>query len=270
MLACAEQNLEGLAGTAPEQIQNWILVEYSKGWSERVNLDTIDVSAKLKQKLQLKMKKEGWKILLIRKPKSSGSLIYWSSRAGIFQAEQTGDWSWEPEDSAWKRVSHPLILVCTHGKRDQCCGIRGGQVFSALHARKPDWVWQSSHLGGHRFAPTLLTLPDGMMYGRVPVEESEELVDYLARGEQWHIEYRRGSTRLLQWQQVLQMWLEEEDLYGEVFLDIRRQRAYIDTGDVTYGVEISYQVLGTCIPSCGDKKTKEIGEWVVTGIETID
>lgn len=269
-MLCSEQSLEGLAGTAPEGIQNWILLEYSKGWPPKVNLDSIDISSKLKQKLQLKVKKEGWKILLIRKPKSSGTKLYWVSRQGSFSIEQEGNWNWDIEASSWQKVEHPFVLVCTHGKRDQCCGILGGKIFAKLHAKKPEWIWQSSHLGGHRFAPTLLSLPDGMMYGRIPEEEAEEFLEYVERGEQWHIEYRRGSTRLLHWQQVLQMWLEEEDLYGEVFLDLKRQRAYIDTGDVTYGVELSYQVLGTCLPSCGDKRTREIGEWVVTGIETID
>jgi len=270
MSVCSEQSLEGLAGTALEKIQNWILIEYSSAWPEKVGLDSLDISAKLRQKLQLKLKKEGWRVQLIRKPNLASTKLYWSSRAGTFWVEQEGDWSWDLEDSAWQKLPHPLILVCTHGKRDQCCGRLGGKIFAKLHARKSAWVWQTSHLGGHRFAPTLLTLPDGMMYGRIPEEEAEELIEYMEKGEHWHIEYRRGSTRLPQWQQVLQMWLEEEDLYGEVFLDQKKQRAYIDTGEVTYGVQISYEVLGTCVPSCGDKMTKEIGEWVVSGIETID
>ncbi len=53
------------------------------------------------------------------------------------------------------------VLVCGHGTRDRCCGSLG----TALHARaadRPDVnVWRTSHLGGHRFAPTALVLPSG-------------------------------------------------------------------------------------------------------------
>ncbi|MDN5861729.1 MAG: hypothetical protein L0H84_24270, partial [Pseudonocardia sp.] len=33
---------------------------------------------------------------------------------------------------------------------------------------EPD-VWECSHLGGHRFAPTALALPTGYLYGRIDV-----------------------------------------------------------------------------------------------------
>lgn len=267
-MLCSEQMLEGLAGTAPEMIQNWILVEYCSAWPAKIQVKDLKVSAEFQKKLQEIAKQDGWKIVLIRKPKVSGTKVYWSDGSSIRWVEQEGDWSWEQKDH-WQVLDHPLVLVCTHGKRDQCCGILGGKVFAKLHSVRPAWLWQSSHLGGHRFAPTLLSLPDGMSYGRVPEEEAVELLEYMERGEPWHIEYRRGSTKLLHWQQVLQLWLEEEDIYGEVFLESEHQRAYIDIGDGMFGVQISYKVLGTCLPSCGDSMEKEIGEWSVDAIKPI-
>lgn len=67
------------------------------------------------------------------------------------------------------------ILVCTHGARDACCGKFGYRLFLEMSAsagplheiHEPLRVWRSSHLGGHRFAPTLLDLPSGRMYGRM-------------------------------------------------------------------------------------------------------
>jgi len=66
------------------------------------------------------------------------------------------------------------ILVCTHGNRDACCGTFGVPVYEALRrtASKIETrgemrggpqtrVWRTSHTGGHRFAPTLIDLPDG-------------------------------------------------------------------------------------------------------------
>jgi len=52
------------------------------------------------------------------------------------------------------------ILVCTHGARDTCCGSLGTRLWQ--EARRDDLrVWRTSHTGGHRFAPTAITFPDG-------------------------------------------------------------------------------------------------------------
>jgi hypothetical protein len=62
-------------------------------------------------------------------------------------------------------VTEPLLLVCTNSKRDRCCALLGRPVAAALAAELPGQVWEASHLGGHRLAPTLLSLPDGFVYG---------------------------------------------------------------------------------------------------------
>ncbi|HEU5385864.1 MAG TPA: sucrase ferredoxin [Streptosporangiaceae bacterium] len=49
-----------------------------------------------------------------------------------------------------------MALVCTNGKRDRCCAVRGRPVAAAI-ADATGWdTWESSHLGGHRFAATAL------------------------------------------------------------------------------------------------------------------
>ena len=51
-------------------------------------------------------------------------------------------------------VAGPIVLVCAHGRRDACCARLGPPLFDALAPHcPPDALWQSSHLGGHRFAP---------------------------------------------------------------------------------------------------------------------
>jgi hypothetical protein len=66
-------------------------------------------------------------------------------------------------------VPGPLLLVCTHGRRDRCCALDGRALVRALiEAGEPD-VWECSHLSGHRFAPTALVLPTGYLYGRLDV-----------------------------------------------------------------------------------------------------
>jgi hypothetical protein len=63
-------------------------------------------------------------------------------------------------------VTDPLLLVCTHGRRDRCCALDGRAL--ALAVGDAD-VWETSHLGGHRFAPTAVVLPTGYVYGRLDV-----------------------------------------------------------------------------------------------------
>ncbi|MBV6623057.1 MAG: sucrase ferredoxin [Rivularia sp. (in: Bacteria)] len=65
------------------------------------------------------------------------------------------------------------FLICTHGSHDKCCAKYGNPFFrqalatvenlSLSHVR----VWQSSHFGGHRFAPTMIDLPEARYYGRL-------------------------------------------------------------------------------------------------------
>lgn len=69
-------------------------------------------------------------------------------------------------------IGHPLLLVCAHAKRDQCCAIEGGPLARSLARTHPGQVFECSHLGGHRFAPTALSLPGGAVYGRLDLESA--------------------------------------------------------------------------------------------------
>ena len=85
----------------------------------------------------------------------------------------------------------PLYLVCAHSKHDTCCALRGRPVAAAIDRVRPGRVWESSHLGGDRFAANVLVLPAGLMYGRVlpfaaeefvAAAEADEVVGALLRG----------------------------------------------------------------------------------------
>jgi hypothetical protein len=79
--------------------------------------------------------------------------------------------------------SEPLYLVCTHGKHDPCCALRGRPLAQALQQLRPGRVWETTHLGGDRFAANLLVLPTGDLYGRVPIDAASELVRASDAGE---------------------------------------------------------------------------------------
>jgi hypothetical protein len=87
----------------------------------------------------------------------------------------------------------PSYLVCTHGRHDACCAIRGRPLAQSLADQRPQAVWECSHVGGDRFAANLVALPHGLYYGRVSPEAGAEVVAAHERGEV-HPAYLRGRT----------------------------------------------------------------------------
>ena len=63
------------------------------------------------------------------------------------------------------RRDTPTLLICTNARRDRCCALFGRPLAGELARSYAGQVWETSHLGGHRFAPTMLSLPDGYLYG---------------------------------------------------------------------------------------------------------
>jgi hypothetical protein len=53
------------------------------------------------------------------------------------------------------------VLVCSHGTRDRCCGSLGTALHGGAQPRPGVHLRRTSHLGGHRFAPTAVLLPSG-------------------------------------------------------------------------------------------------------------
>lgn len=63
----------------------------------------------------------------------------------------------------------PEVLICGHGRRDTCCGNFGVRLLAQAEEEAAEaWpgvrVRRCSHTGGHRFAPTGLTMPEGRMW----------------------------------------------------------------------------------------------------------
>ena len=90
------------------------------------------------------------------------------------------------------------IFVCGNAKRDLCCAREGRALAASLSADPllTDRVWEISHLGGHRFAPTALVLPQGVIYGRLDVESARDALVAADRNE-LTIDHQRGQMGLL-------------------------------------------------------------------------
>ena len=127
----------------------------------------------------------------------------------------------------------PLYLVCTHAKRDACCAMFGRPVASALAGAYGDAVWETSHLGGHRFAANLVMLPTGHVYGRVDGSDALRLVETARRGLV-DLDLLRGRSSLDRWAQAADWYLRERThLLGVEDVAVERVDSDDDEADVT-------------------------------------
>lgn len=135
------------------------------------------------------------KLLLVRRPETRGRpgapdrrtlFRAWCERGQERVLTRTcaaGDVAAAADDEAgWEPYDGPLLLVCTHGRKDWCCALRGRPLAQAVAAHEPEGTWECSHLGGCRFAGNLLVLPTGHVYGRVDAADAGELVAAVRRG----------------------------------------------------------------------------------------
>jgi hypothetical protein len=76
----------------------------------------------------------------------------------------------------------PLYLVCTHGRRDKCCAKFGMPLYNTLRERAGERVWQSSHVGGDRFAGNLVCFPHGLFYAHATPESARRAVEAYGAG----------------------------------------------------------------------------------------
>lgn len=69
------------------------------------------------------------------------------------------------------------LLVCTQGSHDLCCGTEGLALAEWVEAELGVEVFRVSHTGGHRFAPTAMTLPNGRMWAYLSPETTRLALD---------------------------------------------------------------------------------------------
>ena len=131
------------------------------------------------------------------------------------------------------------MLLCGHGTRDGCCGRLGTRLALAAAVSLPDVrVRRCSHTGGHRFAPTGFTLPDGRAWGFLDMEILGAVVRRSGtpplRG------HYRGNTALDMWAQVAERELFE--LFGWAWLDHRvtSARTEVAPGGRSAAVELAW------------------------------
>ncbi|GAB3943559.1 sucrase ferredoxin [Corynebacterium tapiri] len=195
---CSDFAIEPLPGTAKTE-RVYVVFEHPNGWSHDVlDGDTFgsDLTAKIAAHLDGKAG-----LQLIRQPGREGrqvrrshcfivwaelaitELVWMNGPEEILNLDLSG-----PGKNDAEIVEHPLVLVCTHGKRDVCCAIKGRPLASSLHQAfcahgGTDSVWETSHTKGHRFAPSVLLMPWGYSFGRLNYLAATDLVRRANKGE---------------------------------------------------------------------------------------
>ncbi|PZH14550.1 sucrase ferredoxin [Streptomyces sp. NTH33] len=182
---------EPLAATAPTAT-TWLLLEQPGPWGVKA-LTSSHLDPAVGRALERAAQGTGVRVALIRRPGRHADRRTTSVRH-VYAAHTVPGNVWlhsattaDPErllgldfaalgrgdhhtfDAALQGAPHtgdPLTLVCTNGKRDRCCALLGRPLAAELASSGVHGVWEVTHLGGHRFSPTLLVLPYGYAYGR--------------------------------------------------------------------------------------------------------
>jgi len=190
---CSECSLamgEPLAATTPHAL-HWLLLEYSGAWEANALTasslpDTVKahINAQLATVSQSRFQfikqngngtREGIRLYAVRTQPGQQAVyrLDLQSYDEVLSLDLAAVFNGQ---SSATRSDEPLLLVCTNGKKDMACAKLGIPLAAALEAALPEQVWQSSHIGGHRFAGTLVALPDGHYYGRVGAADVPALV----------------------------------------------------------------------------------------------
>ncbi|MER5468442.1 sucrase ferredoxin [Streptomyces sp. NPDC002935] len=208
MCTTASRHLdEPLAGTAATA-RTWLLIEQPGPWGAKA-LTSSHLDPTLGRALEAAAQGTGVRIALIRRPGRHADCGTPAERH-VYAAHTTPGNVWlhgamtrDPEEvlgldlaelgngdpRSFDEVLHgrphtddPLALVCTNGKRDRCCALLGRPLAAELAASGVHGTWEVTHLGGHRFSPTVLVLPYGYAYGRAEAHAVKEVLQGVREG----------------------------------------------------------------------------------------
>jgi hypothetical protein len=199
---------EPLAGSA-SVAATWLCVEQPGPWGRDALLES-HLDTHVGRELVERARGTGVRTVLIRRPGSHPDRhrpvprqVYlahttpgrsWLERATVADPKELLDLDFQAAGAGIPSglgvlVTTPLLLMCTNGRRDVCCALRGRPIAEALAWEHPGQVWECTHLGGHRFSPTGLALPTGYSYGRLDVSTAQQLLS-----NEVLIEYCRGRS----------------------------------------------------------------------------
>lgn len=110
-----------------------------------------------------------------------------------------------------RRSADPVLFMCTNGKKDQCCAVHTRKIVDELRPNQEltGQIYEASHIGGHRFAPTGILLPFGIMVGRMNTDTTQELLNDAWSGN-INPEFMRGRTALPPFAQIAEIEIRKQ------------------------------------------------------------
>ncbi|MFJ9085684.1 sucrase ferredoxin [Streptomyces sp. NPDC102384] len=204
---------EPLAGTAATA-RTWLLIEQPGPWGAKA-LVSSHLDPEVGRALEAAADGTGVRVALVRRPGRHAD-HHASQRHQVYVAHTVPGGTWlrsttvaAPEEllgldfAALGAGRHggfgapyegePLAFVCTNGKRDRCCALLGRPLASELASSGEEGIWEITHLGGHRFSPTLLVLPYGFAYGRSSAADVKEVL-HAVRSDRIVLHGCRGNS----------------------------------------------------------------------------
>lgn len=193
--AASRAREEPLTATA-SRVERWLLVEHRGAWGPQ-SVPSTRMPQPVARSLAATAARVSARLLLVRRPAgiphtAGRSVFAVDSRPGTERVLSRHvaddaellqlDPPYDGPTTDWQPYDGPLLLVCTHGRHDRCCALHGRPVAQALSRRHPDRTWEASHVGGDRFAPNLVVLPEGLYLGRLDPATVVHVVDELAAG----------------------------------------------------------------------------------------
>lgn len=277
---------EAVGGTAPESIAHWLLVEDNGPWGPKEPNALALLDPDLAQAWAQLGKMPGLRRIYLRRPRQLPTMPnaprrFWlatqrdqgfglfalascSIAAFLEKVQQDGLAALcqdaTPREDFW--------LVCTHGRRDRCCSLYGMSLFTALDKQCPGEVWQSSHLGGHRFAATALHLPSRYLWGRLTEKDAPSLAQMGASGQLALPEKVRGHSGLSRRAQLLDLALRERrESWGwscpEEILGLSSDCDALDLPEGRLALEAGPEVsvLGSCTDAAPKLRSSLVARW---------
>lgn len=269
----------------------WVLLEQNGPWG-RVAATESQLDPQLGAELDALCSAQGGRLALIRtigersaeggRERRSGARVLIAGGLGTGEAGRTpwlGAHEATPSDlpsllaeidpnaatrPAILKQHPPVLAVCTNGKRDACCAMRGRPLAAAVAAQaqraglSPDQVWEVSHLGGHRFSPTAVLLPTGQMLGRLDARAAVSALQATNQGRlaMPGVGYERGRTHLAASAQVAEIVTRyrhhrDDPAAAAVRRDEKRGTIEVGAGHVVDVLSVTEAPAGEWPTSCG-------------------
>ncbi|MBI4836693.1 MAG: hypothetical protein HY817_05560 [Candidatus Abawacabacteria bacterium] len=181
---CADvsrQNQESFLGTA-SPVRFWLMIECPEPWGNSALKESSLTEGVKQHLLKLYDGSSAVRIQLIKKNDQPASLLnifwadcaaqkdrLWHGQVNSYQELLTidfADFISKSPTAPFQETAQTHFFICTNGKHDPCCAKYGSNLFLTV-ASQCDNVWQTTHLGGDRFAANVLSLPHGAYYRRV-------------------------------------------------------------------------------------------------------